>query len=182
MIANIGAPASLEVNARIKLDLLPALKGAPVSILFALHFSRKPMSNRKLMQVARYSDKSISAGLEILKDKGIARKITGGWVLAIDYFEVGKFPTPELEIFHPHGNSPSTTTAINNPQEFSREEEVDKTSRKNSALAALYKAGIFNPKALELAELDHVTEELVKAHADYGKLNGEYIGLVITRI
>jgi hypothetical protein len=180
MVTNSVTPASLDVNEKDKLDLLPYLKGAAISILLALQFSRKPMSNRKLQKATDYSDKSISLGLEKLKDKGVVRRSQGGWILAFDFFETGYMPTKDSELFRTDGNSSSTTTDINNVNQFNDSIVVD--SRKNSAYQALRDAGIYDPKASDLVELKYVTEEFVKAHAEYGKLANNGIGLIINRI
>jgi len=167
-------------NGKDKLDLLPTLKGAPMSILYALHFFQRPMSNHKLIGITRYTDKTISAGLEILREKGLIRRTPGGWILSNGFFEIGNIPTSESELFHPHGNSSSTTTDINTVNKLDELVVVD--NRKLSAYQALHNAGIYDPKASDLAELKHVTKEFVIAHAEYGKREKQGIGLVITRI
>jgi hypothetical protein len=163
-----------------KLNLLPALKGAPICILYALHFFQGTMTNRQLINTTGYSDKTISAGTEKLKAKGLIRRSVGGWAMSTNFFEVGKFPTQDSELFHPHGNSTSTTTALKDTR-FPNEIAVIDT-RKNSVLKQLHAAKIFEPTASKLVELDHVTEEYVRDHVNYGKKHNEGIGLVITRI
>lgn len=100
--------------------MLRTLKGSPLSILMALALVRQPVKAEWLQTVTGYSDKSISAGLAVLKEFGLAtRNGRYAWqiadgieqlpLMAIDPEKETDLPEgPAETVVQPEENDPAT--------------------------------------------------------------------------
>ena len=68
---------------QIPLAFLRSIKGAPASVLLALLFNRRPMTNQELQRWTGYSDQSVTQATRLLMDLGwvIAHGPRGPWSL-----------------------------------------------------------------------------------------------------
>lgn len=187
--------------------LVRQLKGAPISVLWALTIARQPVTEDWLIQVTGYTDKPVRAALGVLVEYGMISRNGryGGWILA----------GPELQLplmnyeSEPELFRLDTTTTINNVEgkglycdsssikESSR--IISGSNRKNSGSgkrllspyqenvrALLRYYGVGEPKASALAIKNHVTIRAIIGNADYlvrfGKDPIKDIGLFIHRL
>jgi hypothetical protein len=167
------------------------LKGAPLSILFALSVAHQRVSQAWLEGVTGYTDKPISSALAYLEEIGLADHTSSGWKLTGKAKQL-PLPMEELEprsleeheeeqdkIEEPEQeyNSDDSCQGRNNSTpliititDSVNEEEINSNNnnmgRKNSdsgVLDALARAGIMGKKRVSLAKLAWVTVESVSA-------------------
>jgi hypothetical protein len=162
------------------------LKGAPLSILFALSIMHQRVSQAWLEGVTGYTDKPISSALSYLEEIGLADHTTSGWKLT---GKAKQLPLPmeitagedeitaEEEPVTADDNSDSScqsrnysTPLITTTIDIVKEEELSSNNnskgRKNSdsgVLDALTRAGIMGKKRVSLSQLAWVTVESVSA-------------------
>lgn len=157
------------------------LKGCPLSCYVLILMAGNPVNNEYLCRFTGYSDKPVSQAVKLLSSPEfqLIRRARGGWI-TVDQ------PQPILsETLKSRKNSVPTTTKLINTRESN--DSVVVVSRKNSdshfeaCVEACKKAGIFDPSASKLSEMEHVTPDLIAAHvADLQP--GETRGLAILRI
>jgi hypothetical protein len=162
------------------------LKGAPLSILFALSIVHVRVSQAWLEGVTGYTDKTISTALSYLEEIGLADHTSAGWKLTGN---ARQLPLPMEELEPPSLEEHEEDQEVNRPtnsDEISRgrnnstplittikdsvkEEELSSNNngrgRKNSdsaVLDALSRAGIMGKKRVSLAKLAWVTVESVE--------------------
>jgi hypothetical protein len=172
-----------EVPEQFSARLVRELKGAPLACFMLLLLSGSPVSNEWLCRMSGYTDKPVAQAMKLLSgpEYQIARRSRGGWVLSQTFqFVLGQEESRKNSV-------PTTTTYINTTN---LNEEVVVVSRKNSDsddeaynanIAVCKELGIGEPSASQLAEMEHVTPEFIRAHVQ-GLQKGETKGLAIIRI
>jgi hypothetical protein len=178
------------MNLENPIRMVRELKGAPLSILFALSVVHQRVSQAWLEGVTGYTDKPISSALNYLEEIGLADHTSSGWKLTgkakqlplpleISTGTAEELPCPneEQEPVTAEDNSDdscqgrnySTPLIIINT-DSNDEEEINNNNnnmgRKNSdsgVLEALSRAGIVGKKRLSLSKIATVTVESVSA-------------------
>src|SRR5512140_1718456 len=135
------------------LTFVRSMKGAPASVLLALLFTGRAMTNRELQRWTGYASHAIIDAIGLLVDLGwlIAQSKRGPWLLAAGR----QFPLmPETEGLAAHslGRSDASPSLLMQVQALNvlRGEERNGSSI-SDALRALYEAGIREPAAGRLA-------------------------------
>jgi hypothetical protein len=174
----IPAPQCMPITTRTVREL----KGAPLACLILLNIAGQPVSNEWLCMMAGYTDKTIAQAMKLLSspEYQFAKKARGGWVANHErQLVLG-------EISESRKNSvPTTTTLLINKD--SNSEIVVVAGRKNSDslyeanMEACKKAGIGEPSASKISDLEYVTPDFIAAHVESLK-SGETRGLAIRRI
>jgi hypothetical protein len=171
------------------ITLLRSIKGAPLSILVALFLSVDPIGHDYLCRVTGYSKDSVTNGLQILNDLGLASPLPGkrycGWMLSAK--------AKQLELFAGSPNfqdSNNTTTSdehsltilssSSTPSEsvFSGLE----MSEKLEITKELRNAKIYGITAMKLAKDPFITLDYVKAHIAKAKREKTDTALLIYRM
>ena len=70
------------------LDLLPDLKGAPLSILVVLSITKRSVSVTSLCEKTGWSDKTVKAGLRLLEDRQMVAQEDSRFMLAGDNLQL----------------------------------------------------------------------------------------------
>lgn len=172
------------------LEVLRALKGAPLSILVAFLVLQEPLGHDYLVRLTGWSKDKVTEGLLVLQDMGFAEPIPGkrysGWVLTDRVHQ--------LEIFrstHKISDSTLTTTALTNKEPYilsssSKAVECEKIGldirEKYEVIDILHEAGIFGRTAVELANNSWVTKEYAIEHIKKAKREHKPVPLLIHRM
>lgn len=186
------------------LSSLRALKGAPLSCLFALMFANQPVGNGWLARVTGYSSKPVADALRYLLEMGLVT--TNGrfesWQLNSQAIQLPlmNLVSAENSSWKNSNSNPTTaTTAIEGEINQSVAAAVEsKTSRNFSdstlnveskknpnfsdSLELLHAANVGEPSATTLADLPHVTPYYLAAHILKAKEDDIKTGLLIHRI
>lgn len=170
-------------------------KGAPISVLVALSFLRRPATSLELQQWTGYKDDNITLATRLLAEMGWLEAITprGPWALAEGkQLPLGAFIEGDSDLI---GTITATTTteiksiaervgsskskAARTPNKS--ESVVRENPRYEENIVACRGAGIGFPTRETLSDLPHVTPDLIRAHV-HALARGESIGLAILRI
>lgn len=84
--------------------LVRALKGAPLSVLFALFLLKQPVTQEFLERTTGYTDKPVSQALAYLQENGLIQKVARGWLLT---GEARQLPLPLTMLEDGGGEEPS---------------------------------------------------------------------------
>lgn len=165
------------------MTFLRAIKGAPASVLWALLFTRRPMTNEELQRWTGYADEALTRATRLLLDLGwiSARNQCGPWALA----DGRQFPLADLSLTGSgkSGSLPSSCSSSSVEETaLSRVEQEEQVPVKPEVRRALFNAGIREPAASRLARLPHVTPEFVQAHVQRAAAEGHDLGTAIHRI
>jgi hypothetical protein len=185
-----------------------ALRGAPITVLFALFVAGGQSGTKALCLATGYSDKTVGVALEILSAENLVTHVDryNGWVLtsggrqlplswpALE--EPSEYESEKLRL--PEGETenfrlPATATALKtliNTESVAVEVVKPPGSRKNSASREVLQVltGLFEdykigpPTCHELSADPEITPARARAHLRYGRRRGDPIGLVIHRM
>jgi hypothetical protein len=99
-----------------------SIKGAPASVLFALLFTRHPMTNQELQRWTGYSDDTLTAAIQLLVDLGwiVALHARGPW--AMD----DRRQLPLMQASNPRLSDPAVSSSIPESQESELSPEEEK--------------------------------------------------------
>lgn len=175
----------------LELKDLRTLKGAPISILFALFFAHQPVGESWLVTVTGYSQNTVRRGCEYLEEIGYALRNGryDGWVLANGTVQL-PLPTETLKSGESKIDSRSTylLTAFNRNKVYNVNSEqqasniIQGESKIDSRILILDAAGIKNPKKSEILNLKWASENYLKSMIEEGKRKNQNIGLTIHKI
>lgn len=152
---------------------LRSMKGAPASVLLALIFSRKSLTDRELQRLTGYSDDTITQATRLLVDLGwiTASSPRGPWCLAAAR-QLPLLDRADQQLPRVTTSPVLVHTEMSNPAA----EHVARNLR------ALYDAGVREPIATRLARLPHVNPEYVAAHVKHALAQRATLGTAIYRI
>lgn len=158
--------------------LLRQLKGAPLSVLFAMIWARSRVSADWLVTVTGYTDKPVTQALKLLTAYGWVTKVMGGWQISQGI----QLPLMAMESEKFRSSSSSSTYLTESPTI-----EQEQQDRKNSdSFVANYRVmkanGIREPALSRLAALSHVTPDFVLAHIKQVRRERGHLGTAIHRI
>jgi hypothetical protein len=160
------------------IKMLRQLKGAPLSVLLALVWTRTRLSADFLVTVTGYTDKPVTQALKLLTAYGWITKVQGGWQVSAGV----QLPLmlEESEKFRSSSCSSSKEVGIN----YSEEEQE---SRKNSDIylsnyKVLKSYGIREPACSRLSALPHVKPDFIHAHIRQVHREKGTLGTAIHRI
>jgi hypothetical protein len=169
-----------------QINHLRALKGAPLSILFALLLANSPIGRDQLVLVTGWGRDKVTEGLGVLQSLGLASPLMryNGWELTAHARQFTLFEGEKIAL-----DSTTASAALNNTtlstmlvEAVVVEGEGDKIALDPEVLKALRAAGIGEPMASRLAVLPHVTLEYIQSHALLAKEEKINTGLLIHRI
>jgi tRNA U34 5-carboxymethylaminomethyl modifying enzyme MnmG/GidA len=178
------------------IQLVKALKGSAISILFAMAIAKQNVGAEWLARITGYSDKPVQDGLLLLEEYELVVRIDRcHWGLTGRAHRLPLMDNSPLQLFGDNdqdvtrNNSESslataaTTTIEGSKRKKGKAVEEDKSTRNNSeSIDLLHAGGIGEPMAAKLAALDWVTPAYIKAHLQKGIENQVEIGLVIHRM
>ncbi len=172
------------MNLENPIRMVRELKGAPLSILFALTIVQQRVSQAWLERTTGYTDKTISQALGYLEEIGLADHTSAGWQLT---GQAKQLPLPleleenvaEEEIVADNSDDSCQTRRISDPPiiiitDNNQEEDLSNNNNNNNATGgrknsdsglrnALTKAGIWGKKRDSLAKIASLTVESVEA-------------------
>ncbi len=162
------------------LTFVRALKGAPASVLLALLFNRRPMTNRELQRWTNYSEDTVTGATRLLLDLGWISALgsRGPWTLASGR----QLPLTEAQNPKISGAPLSSSIVETMPSQVKEKDEGKEDENVVRSLHALYDAGIHEPTAGRLARLPHVNPEYIAAHIEQANAQGFTLGIAIYRI
>lgn len=173
------------------LTFVRSLKGAPASILWAFFFTRQAMTALELQEWTGYKGDNVTVALRLLVNLGwlTARTPRGPWCLAdgrqLPLMDIAQalpngFAKGESDLIGVSSSSSSRRGFVTSylPQEQDEHDESDLIG----VMAALDAAGIREPKRSRLAQLPHVTPDLIRAHVEQARREGMPLGTAIHRI
>lgn len=166
-------PASGRVPENLML-FVQSIKGAPASVLLALGFVGRYMSHKELQLWTRCGHTQISLALRSLMALGwiVGRSSRGPWALAAGRQLPVDPLLSEASALKALGSSSDSLDALDKGT-------VLPSARRRKLIEAMYKSGIREPTASELAELPHITLEYLNAHAQAARALGLKIGAAI---
>lgn len=171
--------------------LVQSLKGSQAQVLIAFLFASAAMDVRELQGWTGLKKETIRQALGALRDKGLVDRqvLAHGrrvWLPAGDLLMVQNTEkrTPALQNTEKRTSDLASSSGTNVPLllEEEQEEESQESTKRTSVLVACDQVGIREPARSRLAELEHVTPRLVKAHSDYAKAQDKSLGTAIYRI
>ncbi len=167
------------------LTFIRSIKGAPASVLWALLFTRRAMTNQELQRWTGYASDAITAATHVLVDLGwlTAQSNYGPWSLAPGR-QLPLMASP-AEVVAPSSGligTPPSSSSITESDPIELIEEEGKDPKFVETLHALYDAGIREPTAGRLAGLPHMTPEYVAAHVEHARDQGRELGTAIYRM
>lgn len=184
------------------------IKGAPITVLFALLHLGGEAGLMELCKLTTLSDKTVDKALQTLKDAGLVTRTHyhTGWVLTRGGFQLplelaqhfvtprgdfGDFPKllaaeqanfgdfPTSEIFRSTTTESLTQDSFENRASLA---EVVVAPQNSEVLEALRRAGIGEPTLSQLAKDPHLTADFVAGHDAMRRERGQPTGLLITRL
>jgi len=177
---------------------LRALKGAPLSCLFALMFANQPVGKAWLSRMTGYSDKPVAAALDYLNEMGYVTSNGRyeSWqintaaiqlpLMTLDTSPSEKaLGTSDKSSRNFSDSIPTTATALIGKENDNRVEAVEESKRSRNfsdSRKLLRSANVGEPMASVLADLDHITPYYIAGHILKAKQDGIKIGLLIHRI
>jgi len=175
------------------LSLLRQLKGAPLSVLFALTIAHQPVGERWLIQVSGYSQNMVRNALGYLNECNLARRNGryDAWVLAdgarqlplmVDVLGAGESINDSPDLL-----TTATTAIVETPKSMREKQQKQKResfndSPGNAILEELHTQGIMGKKAIELSQLSWMTIPYIQAHARKAHEENISCGLLICRL
>jgi hypothetical protein len=161
--------------------VLRQLKGAPLSVLIALTIVKpRHVSSTWLMGCTGYSGDNITAATWYLKEFGFidCDSHRSNWRLTEEGVQQLPLPVSLLE--------PEDTPIPAYPKPANPDPEIPDPNSKpvpyNACKNLLWQAGIGEPMATTLCEMDHVTPEYLKAHIKKAKQDKIDTALLVWRI
>lgn len=192
----MNTAASLRTTFRI-------VKGAPLTVLFALLHLGGEAGLLEVCQLTSYTDKTADKALQTLMDAGLVTRthFHKGFVLTRGGFQLPlelskRFLAPRGDI----GDSPmlqpaqaqtsekfvSTTATDSLDQESLTNQsgiaEVVVARKNSDVLEALKRAGIGEPTRSQLAQDPHLTPEFVNGHDALRRQQGHATGMLVHRL
>jgi hypothetical protein len=182
-------------------SILRELKGSPLSCLLALMIAGGAVSEKWIMAATGYAQGAVRLGLLHLETIQLAGQSSrySGWCLTdgarqipllaeLETLSAGTAPaaitneTRESRLTTLPGSATTTTSDV--VETLNTEEKAAEEERESrlTTLAALQTAGIMGKKAVELANLPHVTPEFVQAHARRAFKERKPTAILICRI
>jgi hypothetical protein len=174
-----SATADPETLAHNEMLFVQSIKGATASVLFALGYTRRPMSHEELMIWTHCGHTQVTIALHSLVEIGWVweRTARGPWILAEGrQLPVNLLPLPASALKAPS----SSSTSSDNP--FTRGQEQELSARRKHLIKSLYLLGIREPMASELADLPYVSAEFARRHVEQARAEGQPLGSAIHRI
>jgi hypothetical protein len=163
---------------------LRALKGAPISILFALLLSQSPLGRDQLVLVTGWGRDKVTEGLAVLQTLGLAAPLMrfNGWELTCRARQMNLFEGDKIALEDPSSTAVTHVLPVSSISSSSSRYEGDKIALANpEILHALREAGIGEPVATQLAIMPHVNKSYIMAHAMRAKADQISKGLLIHR-
>lgn len=169
------------MNVENPIKLLRELKGAPLSVLFALAIVHQPVNAGWLEMVTGYSDQAITKALRLLVEFGYSLKLSG------QQWQVAKNIQLPLIIEnrenHDILSSTTTTTDIEEDEDDEEKSAVAVAKIvKNEIFEMLEDVGIGEPVRSQLVKQDYMTVEYLKYHIRKWEKEEKGIGLLIYRL
>ena len=173
------------------LTVLRSLKGAPLSCLMALMFATQPVGKEWLSRVTGYSDKPVASALDYLLEMGFVT--TAGryesWQIKQNVFQLPLGNENALP-GSSRNNSDSRPTTTNLNIESNTivkkavvvKESIPQNFHFSESHQILKSAGIGEPMASRMANMDHASPYYLVAHILYAKKIKMDIPLLIHRI
>lgn len=166
---------------------LNGLRGAQPMIFLAFCFVRRAMTVDELQVYTGLSDDAIRPALKNLAAKQLLFVQHGErgkqtWLPRGDTFFGREIQIPLKAETDPLLSSSSNSKPMVTSYLPQEQEEEPESAKSGNCLAALDAAGIREPKRSKLANLEHVTPELIAAHVAQAKREGLSIGTAIHRI
>jgi hypothetical protein len=168
---------------------LRALKGAPLSCLFALMFANQPVGKAWLSRMTGYSDKPVAAALDYLFEMGYVTSNGRyeAWQINSQAIQLPlmNLDTEENSSRNFSDSIPTTATALigkENDNSVAAAEESKRRRNFSDSRKLLRSADVGEPMASVLADLDHVTPYYLAGHIMKAKQDGIKVGLLIHRI
>ena len=172
------------------ITLLRSVKGAPLSILIALFLTNGPIGHDYLCRITGYSKDSVTNGLQILNDLGLASPLPGkrycGWMLSTKAKQLEIFTgSPDFQdsnITTKPNEDALTILSSSSSKVFEGEILGLDTSEKMQINNELRKAGVYGITAMKLANDPFITLDYVKAHIAKAKREKTDTALLIYRM
>jgi len=169
---------------------LRALKGAPLSCLFALMFSNQPVGKEWLSGVTGYSDKPVAKALNYLLEMGYvtangrydAWQINKSSAVQLPLMNLSLGETGSRIFSDSLPTTSSTTIGRKEDQPMIAAAEEQPSRNFSDSHKILRAAGVGEPMATKLAQLDHCTPYYIAAHIIQAKKEETPVGLLIHRI
>jgi hypothetical protein len=173
---------------------LAALTGAALKCLITFLWERRQLTTIELADYVGHDDQTVHKAMRQLQLYGLAAPIISRqetWHLTDKGYQL---PLPLDELVSPEQTRErnslvaTTTTAINlnSPVKLSssssKREEEKFSPGQTANLQTLHDCGVMGKKAEHLSALPHVTPELIRAHVDQVKRDGQKLGLAICRL
>ncbi len=169
-----------------QIDQLRALKGAPLSLLFALFLAGAPIGRDQLVIATGWGRDKVTEGLSVLQAKGLASPLMryNGWELTARAHQLTIFEGEKTALDTPATTAPTHNLSLPTiKSSSSSEHEGEKIALANPAVfEELHLAGIGEPVASQLASLAHVTPQYIRAHTLKAREDRIQTGLLIHRI
>lgn len=182
--------------------MVRALKGAPISVVFALLISQTPLTKSELMLWTDYTDKTIKNAIDTLSLYQFLMPTPNGYTLtqiakqiSFENYLLQQQPQIEpitgsndTENFRKAGESPTpVTTSSRSTKTTTTSTDDSITSPSPEILRMLIETGISKTRASAMAALDHVHLDYVQAHIQKFELerlldSSHSCGLLISRI
>jgi hypothetical protein len=154
-----------------------SMRGAPASVLLALGFAGRYMSQKELLLWTRCGHMQVAFALKTLAALGwvVARTSRGPWALAADR----QLP---VEPFFGDGSALKALNDNDDSDPPMAKENKSLSARREHLLQVLARHGIEEPTASELADLPYVTRDYVRAHIEAARTKGLRVGVAIQRM
>lgn len=162
-----------------------SLRGVPITIIVVMNMLGGRASEKDIETLTGYTGKTLRKGLNVLKASSLVTRTHryAGWVLtngvrelalSVDNFVDNSDNNPKRPVKIP---APPTTTAINTSKDLNNNAEAVEEN-----ISLLKSAGVGEPMRSRIAKLEHVTPELIKAHAAKVKREKKSVGMLIHRL
>jgi len=168
------------MNIENPIKLLRELKGAPLSVLFALAIVHQPVSAGWLEMVTGYSNPSITNALRLLIEFNYCLKISGQKWQIVNNIQL---PLGENQKNLEISGSTATTTDIERTRNYEGKAAAVEKKIKNSLIfEMLEQVGVGEPVRSQLAKDEFITKEYLEFHIKKWMDEEKGIGLLIYRL
>jgi hypothetical protein len=167
------------------LSFLRMLKGAPASILLALVFSGRVMTNHELQVWTGYADDNVTKGLDFLVGVGWVAERTrrGPWKIADGLqLPMMKDAAGDSDFFGIPSSSSSYSLNTESEIKEIQEEEQETNPINSESFRILRAGGVDEETADRLARLPQSTPDFVTRHLAWAEEQGRPVGTAIFRI
>jgi hypothetical protein len=170
------------------INLVRELRGSPLTVLIAMllleQSGQVPVTAQALKDATGYRDHTITDALSMLESptRQIVQRVYKGWRLSTGFQLPLELVEENREYREKVLSSSCSLQDIKLTDSVEQEEEIQENRDFRENLAAAQKAGIAEPKASQLAALEHVTPKLIRGHVTYALETGKAIGTAIYRI